>query len=279
MTQGLGRTAPVLLALTVAPIVVGLAYAIGGALGVLGAGATSVSMTRVTHALSSAETWRSVGWTLVVSGVATAAAMATAVSVAGRLWESRLGRRLALVPLAVPHLAAALGILLLLGQSGLLSRLAFAAGIIASPSQFPAMVYDRFGVGLVVSFFWKEFPFLALTAFALRASVPNAWIEAAQVLGASTRQVHRAVIRPLLVRGLVPATISVFAYLVGQYEMASLLGPSAPPALAVLTYERITEPMTERRGEAYVLAVLAMLLAFVLVGAYATTRRKLADRE
>lgn len=279
MTKGLGRTAPVLLALAVAPIVVGLTYAVGGALGMLGAGATGASLARVTHALSSAETWRSVGWTLAVSGVATAAAMGAAVSTAAQLWESPLGRRLALVPLAVPHLAGALGILLLLGQSGLLARFAFLAGLIAGPSAFPAMVYDRAGIGLVVAFFWKEFPFLALTAFALRASIPDAWIEAARVLGASSQQIHRAVIRPLLVRGLLPATISVFAYLVGQYEMASLLGPSAPPALAVLTYERITDPMTERRGEAYVLAVLAMLLTFLLVGAYATTRRNLGDAE
>jgi putative spermidine/putrescine transport system permease protein len=277
MTKGLGRVAPVLLVLTVAPIIVGLTYSVGGALGVLGPGAAGASMSRVTHALGSGETWRSLGWTLMVAGVATLAAMIAAVSVAARLWDSAMGRRLALVPLAVPHLAAALGVLLLLGQSGLLSRLAFGGGLIANPAQFPAIVYDQLGVGLAVSFFWKEFPFLALTAFAVRASLPPAWLEAAKSLGATSRQVHAAVIRPLLVRGITPAAISVFAYLVGQYEMATLLGPSTPPALAVLTYERITDPMTEHRGEAYVLAVLAMLLSFVLVGAYAMTRNRLAD--
>jgi ABC-type uncharacterized transport system YnjBCD permease subunit len=59
--------------------------------------------------------------------------------------------------------------------------------------------------------------------------------------------------------------VAVFAYLLGQYEMAMLLAPSDPIALPVLTYERAMDAELARRGGAYVLALLAMGLTLVLV--------------
>jgi putative spermidine/putrescine transport system permease protein len=259
--------------LTLAPVLVGVVYAVGAAIGVLGAGADGISLHRVVNVLSSRGTWSSVAWTVMVSAIATGAAFWAAVISVERLWSTPVMRRIAFVPLAVPHIAGALGVLLLIGQSGLLSRIAFALGLITQPADFPALVYDPFGIGLILSFFWKEFPFLALTAFAARSQIPPSLFEAAHSLGATTHDVNRLVVRPIVAAGILPATISVFAFLVGHYEMASVLGPSAPPALSVLTYERVTDPDVLRRGEAYVLAVLALGLAAVMAWGYARLRR------
>ncbi len=278
-TRGLGRAASALMVLVVAPILVGTCYAAGAALGLMGAGSSGFSVQRVVDVLVRGETWLSLAWTVFVAGSATVAAVATVVWSVGALWESPMGRRLAVLPLAIPHVAGALGILLLVGQSGLLARFAFALGWIQLPSDFPAIVYDRFGIGLAIAFFWKEFPFLALTAFAIRSGISADLIEAARSLGASAAQVERAVVRPLVLRGVMPATISVFAFLLGQFEMASLLGPSAPPAFAVLTFERTADPMLARRGEAYVLALLAMALTALLVWAYNRVSRDIAERQ
>jgi putative spermidine/putrescine transport system permease protein len=276
VTQRFGRSAAVLLLLVIAPMLVGTAYAAAAALGLAGTGAEGFTTQRLTDVLGQAETWRSLAWTVCVAGVATLAALGAAVWSVAALWESRLGRRLAVLPLAVPHVAGALGILLLLGQSGLFARLAYALGWIHAPGDYPAMIYDRFGVGLAIAFFWKEFPFLALTAFAARAGIASSVIEAARSLGGTPRQVERAIVRPLVVRGIMPATISVFAYLLGQFEMASLLGPSAPPAFAVLTFERTTDPVLARRGEAYVLALVALTLTLALVWWYSRASRDIS---
>lgn len=279
MTQRFGRSAAVLLLLVIAPILVGTAYAAAAALGLAGTGAGGFTTQRLTDVLQRAETWRSLAWTVSVAGVATLAALGAALWSVEALWESRMGRRLAVLPLAVPHVAGALGILLLLGQSGLFARLAYALGWIHAPGEFPALIYDRFGVGLAIAFFWKEFPFLALTAFAARAGIPSSVIEAARSLGGTPTQVERAIVRPLVVRGIMPATISVFAYLLGQFEMASLLGASAPPAFAVLTFERTTDPVLARRGEAYVLALVALTLTLALVWWYSRASRDLGAPE
>jgi len=265
VTRGFGRVATAMLVLVVTPVVVGAVYASAAALGVAGTGAAGFGLQRVTNVFFHRDTWFSVAWTLMVAGTATLLAFAAAVWSAESLWQSAVGRRLAVLPLAVPHVAAALGILLLLGQSGLLARLSYALGWLEVPGEFPAFVYDRFGIGLAIAFFWKEYPFLALTAFATRAGISNDVIEAARTLGANADDVDRAIVRPLVTRGILPATIAVFAFLLGQFEMPSLLGSSAPPALAVLTFERTADPVLARRGEAYVLALVAMALTLVLV--------------
>ena len=51
------------------------------------------------------------------------------------------------VPLAVPHLAIAVALVTLIAPSGLIARTVYAFGWITEPSQFPALVYDGYGLG------------------------------------------------------------------------------------------------------------------------------------
>jgi len=253
-----------LLALS-APVSLGLLYSLGASVGLTGTGARGFDLSLLQAVLADGETWRSVGWTVMTALGGTVLATVGALLAAVPLREARVARALAVLPLAVPHAAGALAVLLLLGQSGMLARLAYAAGWIAQPADFPVLVYDRPGIGLMLAFAWKEFPFLVLSALAVLATRGREHEEAARTLGASPRDVWWRVTLPLLWRGLAPAVVAVFAYLLGQYEMASLLAPSDPVALPVLTYERAMDAELARRGGAYVLALLAMLVTIVLV--------------
>lgn len=267
------RAALVAIALVAAPAALGGAYSLAAALGFAGAGAGAVGSARLVAVLASPTVWRSVAWTLATATVATALATAAAVAVAVRLQASRAGRWLAVFPLAVPHVAVALAALLLLGQSGLLSRLAFAAGLTSAPAGFPPLVYDRLGAGLVLAMAWKEFPFLALTALAVLDTRGHQLEETARTLGATAAQAFRRVTWPLLWRGLAPAVVAVFAFLVGQYEMSALLGPSDPAPLPVLTLERSVDPDLARRGEAHALGLIALAISIALVAVHRRTRQ------
>ena len=259
--------------LVAAPVVLGGGYSLAAALGLVGTGANGFDPGRITRVLGDPETWRATSWTLATAGVATLLATAAATTVAVRLRHSRSARWLAVFPLGVPHLAAALAALLLLGQSGLLSRLAFAAGIVTGPAAFPVLVYDRPGVALTLAFAWKEFPFLVLTALAILDTRTDLLADVARTLGASKRQIFRRVTWPLLWRGLSPAVIAAFAFLIGQYEMAALLAPSDPTPLSVLTFERASDPLLSHRGDAHVLGLLALMLAATLVVIHERLRR------
>jgi putative spermidine/putrescine transport system permease protein len=277
--------APALLAafLVAAPVLAGIGYAAAGALGLAGVGAAGLSTVRAVRVLGEPAIWESVAFTLRTAFLSTALAAALGVLVAatfrGTRAADRVARALAVVPLPVPQVVAASCAVLVLGQSGLLSRLAHAAGLVAAPADMPALVYDRAGLALVLALAWKEFPFLALVAGSVLATRGAAAEEAARTLGATRWQAFRHVAWPLLWRGLLPSTVAVFAFVAGSYEAAALLGPSDPLPLQSLIRERYADPELAGRADAYVLTLVALALAALAVAAHewAVARGPAAD--
>ena len=257
--------------LLASPVVVGALYSTLAPLGLAGAGANGPTLGAIGTVLRASDTWRGLGWTMATAAVATIAATAAACYVAVRLRTSRAGHVLAILPMGVPHVAAALAALLLLGQSGFFSRITYMLGWTATPGEFPALVYDPAGVSLVVAFAWKEFPFLTLTALAVLLTTSTDLEEAARTLGANSHQTYRRVTWPQLWRGLAPAVLAAFAFLIGQYEMPALLAPSNPLALPLLTYERSVDSMLARRAEAH-LGLLALVVSALIVLLHARWR-------
>lgn len=279
MAQPRAQGAILASAVLVAPIAVGAAYSLLSAVGITGAGARGLTLQPIAAVLRDAQTWRALVWTLLTASTATllalVAACATALWIRSRPWWLRVS----MLPMAVPHVAAALAALLLLGQSGWLSRLAHAVGLTTTPADFPALVYDEMGVALVLAFAWKEFPYLLLTAVAVLATQADDLEEVARSLGASPAQIFRRITWPLLWRAMAPAVLATFAFLIGQYEMPLLLAPSDPLAFPLLAYERSVDPTLTRRAEAHVLGLIALTISAGLVIAQARSQpRDLPER-
>ncbi len=274
-----GGLVGVLLALIVAaPVLAGIGYAAAASAGILGASADGASTARITRVLRDPATWSGFVWSITVAamatGIATFAAVTAAVVFRGSRLTDRIGLALAALPLPLPQLvAAALGVWVL-GQSGLLARLAFAGGWISAPSDMPALVYDRWGVGLVLTMAWKETAFLTVVASALLATRTKAAEDAARTLGANGWATFRRVTWPVLWRGLMPAVVSVFIFVAGSYEAAVLLAPSAPLALPLAIADRAADPNLARRGDAYVLTLLLLGMALVAVAAHEWARAR-----
>jgi len=267
--------------LVAAPVALGVAYAVAGALGVAGAGATGVTAARLTRVLGDPAVWRSLLWTVWVAGAATALAAVAAAGVAaafrGTALGDRVARALAAAPLPVPPVVAATVGVLVLGQSGLLARLLAAAGLVDAPANMPALVYDRWGVGLILTLAWKEFPFLVLVAASVLATRGALLEEAARTLGAGPAATFARVTWPVLWRGLAPPAIAVFTFVFGSYEAAALLAPSDPLAFPLLTVERYTDLDLARRGDAYVLTLLGLLVGALLVALHEAARARWSE--
>lgn len=264
------------MAVLAAPVLIGIGYSTAASIGLLGAGAGGVGTEAFHRTLADPAVWRGALWSLWVAGTSTALATLAALLV-GTSFRSlsrtdRLARALTLIPFPIPHLAAAIAGIMLLGQSGLLSRLGAAAGILHSPADMVPLVYDRAGVGLILTLAWKEFPFLALIAFAVLRTQGERSEEVARTLGASPAQVTSRVTLPLLWRGLLPGIVAVLVFTAGVYEPAAVLAPSDPVALPLQIMERATAADLSQRGDAQVLVLLTLAAAIVVAGAHEWVR-------
>lgn len=220
----------------------------------------------------------SVGITVRVALISTAAA--AVLGTAAALLVRSLGRArpvfaaLIQVTLPLPHAVAALAMILLLSQSGALSRLAAALGLVQDPAGFPALTQDGFGWGIIASYLWKEAPFVAVVVLAALSSGVTELEDAARALGASARQRLRHVLAPVLAPAVAAASVLVFAFTLGSYEVPFLLGRPFPATLPVVAYQQFRDPDLAARPLAMAIAVLTALL----VGACAVAYLSLSER-
>lgn len=258
------------------PVLAGAGYSVLASLGLTGPGSAGLDPARVVTVLREQVVWAGLAWSLWVAAASTSVATAGAVVVStlcrGTASGDRAARMLAIVPLPIPHLAAAVAGLLILGQSGLLARTLAAAGLLSSPSDMPPLVYDRAGLGLILTLAWKEFSFLALVAFSIVATRGDRLEEVARTLGARPGATFRRITLPLLWRGLLPSVVAVFVFVASTYEATAVLAPSDPLALPLLTLERYTDADLSRRGEAFVLVLLGFAVSLVAVAAHEWAR-------
>ncbi|MFP4430509.1 MAG: ABC transporter permease [Spirochaetota bacterium] len=208
--------------------------------------------------------------TLGVSVAATAGAVALGVAFALVLRESRRRSLLLLfqLPLTVPYLVAAIGMLFLLRESGLLARVAFHAGVIDSAAGFPRLVFDRHGVGIALVYLWKQTPFIGLIVLSLLEAGGDEYEAVARSHGATSWQTFRHVMVPHLLPSLIPGSIIIFAYTFGSFEVPLLLGRPFPSMLAVLAYREYVDVDLSMRAEAMALGVTITLLVIGLAAAY-----------
>ncbi len=228
--------------------------------------------------LTSARVWAGLAVSLWIGFASTAIATVIAVPAALAFRAGFRGRGIALflfqVNLTVPHLVGALGVLYLFAQSGSFARLAYHAHLIAAPGDFPALVFDPASIGIILTYVWKEVPFLTLIALAALQGLDVDHEAAARTLGATPRRAFQYVTLPLIWPALARGMIIVFAFTFGAYEVPALLGQTYPQALPVLAWKSYTAVDLATRPEAMAMALLIAGVSFALIAAYMRLGRR-----
>ncbi len=177
--------------------------------------------------------------------------------------------------LTVPHLVGAVGILYLFSQSGSFARLANEFGMIERPSDFPALVFDPFAIGIILQYVWKEVPFIGVIVLANMQSLGEDYESVARSLGANKWQSFIHVLLPLIIPGVLSASVIVFAFTFGAFEIPAILGANFPAALPVLAFRKFTDVDLAARPEAMAMAMVIALLSAVMIFFYIRyTRQK-----
>ncbi|GAB6137776.1 ABC transporter permease [Halanaerobaculum tunisiense] len=182
--------------------------------------------------------------------------------------EHKIVQLLYKLPIIVPHIIASLLIFLFFTQSGLLSRLLFELGIIDQLENFPRLVFDRGGVGIILVYLWKEIPFIALVTYTVLKHINDSFSQVAANLGANARQIFWKIYFPLALPSIGTAFIIVFAFSFGAFEIPYLLGPTYPKTLPVLAYQRYASSDLTQRPYAMVIAITLAAICFGLIYLY-----------
>jgi putative spermidine/putrescine transport system permease protein len=216
--------------------------------------------------------YASLGLTLYIAFTATTLSIGVAVAVAmvlrNRFGGSRVATFFFQLPLPVPHLVAAAGIVMLVTQSGIFARVLYAVGALEQPSEFPVLVFDRGYIAAILVFMWKEIPFIGLVVLAVLKSIGVEYEEAAQTLGANAWQRFRYILLPLIMPSIISTSIIVFAFLFGSFEVPLLLGQRYPNTLSVTAYRAYIDPDLTRRPEAMAIGITITVIVIMLLALY-----------
>lgn len=201
-------------------------------------------------------------------------AIAGALLIRGTRWGKRLSTFLFQLNLPIPHVVAAIGILFLFSQSGLLSRIGAQTGIISSPSEFPVLVRDKYGIGIILAYVWKEIPFIGIIVLAILQSLGEDYEDIAASLGANRWQRFRYVVLPLIMPGLLSASIIVFTFTFGSYEVPAILGVRSVRMLPVMSLDFFRNPDLNARAEGMAMSMVIAAIALVMVLLYMWISRR-----
>lgn len=172
------------------------------------------------------------------------------------------------LPIIVPHIIAALLVFLFFTQSGLLSRVLYNIGLIEELSNFPALVFDKKGIGIIFVYLWKEIPFIALITYTVLKHINSSFEDVAANLGANKSQIFWHIYLPLSLPSIGSAIIIVFAFSFGAFEIPFLLGPTYPNTLPVMAYQRYISSDLMQRPYAMVIAVVLTIICVILIYLY-----------
>ena len=175
--------------------------------------------------------------------------------------------------LTVPHLVGAIGILYLFSQSGSFARLGYQWGLITKPADFPALVFDPWAIGIILQYVWKEVPFIGVIVLANMQAIGQDYESVARNLGANRLQAFRHVLLPLIFPGVLSASVMVFAFTFGAYEIPAILGRNYPAALPVLAYRKYTDVDLAARPEAMAMAIVIAVLSAIMIWLYVRVSR------
>lgn len=212
--------------------------------------------------------WLTFRIALVATVLSSVIAVGFALVLRQKFGGSKFATFLFQVPIPVPHLVAASGIILLITQSGMIARFGTAVGVMEVPADFPALVFDKAGIAIILTFLWKEVPFVGLVVLAILQSVGPQYEEQARTLGANARQRFFNVLLPLIMPGIMSTSIIIFAFTFANYEIPLLLGVRFPTTLPVVAFRNYQDPDLALRPEAMAISIVLAVVALLLLVAY-----------
>lgn len=239
-----------------------------------GQGFSSLSMHHFQNVFQDPDFMGSLGLTFYISATSTLVAGITSVILALILMRWAANNRavnfLLQIPLTVPHLVIAISVILLLAPSGLVSRLCSIFSLIPNSTAFPLLINDKFSVGILLVYIWKEIPFITFMLLAVLKNMGPELAEVGATLNATAFQRFRYITLPIIGPSLGGGCLIVFAFTFGAFEVPYLLGRTYPLAMPVWAYKNYSDIDLLARPEGIAIGlIIAATVTFAIISSQA----------
>lgn len=180
---------------------------------------------------------------------------------------SSVCKRIFQLPVFFPHITAAYLISILFMKSGWISSIAYSFGIIKSMQQFPSIINDINSFGIILTYVWKETPFIILMIYPVIYRIKDSWLAVAQGLGANRFSFFKEIMFPIVLPTWLSSMLIVFAFTFSDFEVPYILGVTYPKFVSVLSYQIYYNGQLADRPLAlaanFILAVITGVLGIV----------------
>jgi ABC-type spermidine/putrescine transport system permease subunit I len=174
-------------------------------------------------------------FTVVIVAAATAAIALVSIAIAGYLtlgstpWAVAALRWLYRWPLFIPFIVAAQCMRTFLAKNGILNNTLDTLGVIDLANATGLLDWR----GILLTFVWKQTPFVALLVSGAMASLDRAMIEAARNLGASRLRILFEILVPQVSQTLVVGLILSFVTMMSVLSVPLMISGNQPTMLTV----------------------------------------------
>jgi putative spermidine/putrescine transport system permease protein len=181
----------------------------------------------------------------------------------------QLFRLMILVPLVIPGLIGALGLLLFWGTRGWFNL--FLLQFVPFVTRPLAVNYTIHG--LIFFYVWLYFPYTCITTMSALEALDPSIEEAGAVVGANRWQVLRHIVLPLITPGILAGSVLTFMAAFGAFSVPLIAGGDYRP-LAVEIYKQISIPIPARWSAASAIAMVMGFLQVVFLTVYMRVVRR-----
>lgn len=235
-------------------------------------GMYDVSLRYYVQLFTNARFMSSLWYTFYIAIVSSVLSVTLGVLVAFAVDKARSGDKLSYtlykIPIIIPHIVVVILVIQIFFQTGVISRILFAFGLIQDANEFPLLIYDRGGIGIMLVYLYKQVPFVTLTVFTVLKGLNSKYIQVAQNLGAGTFDIVRRVTLPLLAPTILSVFLITFAFAFGAFEVPFLLRSPARLTLPILAYFDYRGPVLAARPAALAVSVTISLISLTFIWIY-----------
>jgi putative spermidine/putrescine transport system permease protein len=230
---------------------------------------TGWTLANYTSFLGSREGIGVLALTLWLAFAATVLSILLSLPLALYLRRRFFGRRalqfLMMLPITIPALVGALGLVILYDRTGWLNVVLLKLHVLSEPLAIDYTIH-----GLILFYVWMFFPYGALVIMSGLGAIDPALEEAGSVMGASPFVVFRRVVLPLLRGSLWAGAIMIFLQCFGAFSVPLLAGGDHQP-IGVTIYRVANVFLDWPRASA--MAVVMGIIQGTLVIAYQRSSR------